>query len=376
MKVGVLAVEPKREQWGHKAEFILSCVGYAVGLGNIWRFPYLCFKNGGASFLIPYGSMLLFCGIPIFYMELALGQFLRKGASKAWASVCPAAAGIGVAMMMVSGFISIYYNVIIAWSLLYLWNSLAKEIPFKHCKNPWNTLLCRDADTNVTCASLGLDRNCTLQFTTPSEEFWTNKILHSSSGVEQVGEVRYDLATALLIAWIVVYLCVSRGIRSSGKIAYFSATFPYFILMVLIVRGATLPGAYQGVLFYLSPDFSRLADPQTWIDAASQIFFSLSVGLGGLIVFGSYNNRRNNCEADAITVSLINCVTSFVGGFATFTVLGFMAHSTGLDVKEVVSSGPGLAFVAYPESIARMPVSPLWAILFFFMLFLLGIDSQ
>ncbi|KAK3752231.1 hypothetical protein QZH41_012237, partial [Actinostola sp. cb2023] len=240
-------------------------------------------------------------------------------------------------------------------------------------------------DSAARCPSLGLPKDC--QLTTPSEEFWKHFILQMTSGMEVIGEVRQPLALCLFFAWLVVFLCVVYGIKSSGKVAYFSATFPYVILIVLIVRGATLPGAYKGVIFYLKPDFSHLLKPQAWVDAASQIFFSLSCGLGGLIVFGSYNKFNNNCQrfvfqtlvqvtVDAIIVSTINCFTSFIGGFATFTVLGFVSTTLGKEVEDVISSGPGLAFVVYPESIAQMPISPLWAILFFVMLFLLGIDSQ
>ncbi|XP_028514497.1 sodium- and chloride-dependent GABA transporter 2-like [Exaiptasia diaphana] len=373
---GVEEAEPKREEWAHKADFLLSCIGYAVGLGNIWRFPYLCYRNGGASFLIPYIIMLLLCGIPLFYMELALGQYFTRGALQLWKKICPISKGIGIAMLVISSLISTYYNIIIAWSFLYLFNSIKGNIPFNSCDNSWNTILCLEpgGDSVARCIRLGLPKNCKL--TTPSEEYWKNFILAMTSGMEVVGEVRQPLALSLFLAWLIVFLCVVYGIKSSGKVAYFSATFPYVILVILIVRGATLPGAYKGVIFYLKPDFTRLLHPQAWVDAASQIFFSLSCGLGGLIVFGSYNKFNNNCQRDAITVSVINCWTSFFGGFAIFTVLGFVSETLDKDVQDVISSGPGLAFVVYPESIAQMPVSPLWAVLFFVMLFLLGIDSQ
>ncbi|XP_031564337.1 sodium- and chloride-dependent GABA transporter 1-like [Actinia tenebrosa] len=321
--------------------------------------------------------MLLLCGIPLFFMELAIGQYFNRGAVRSWTKMCPAFTGIGIAMLIISAFISIYYNVIIAWSFYYFVTSMKSEVPYKTCGNPWNSPLCLEPGRNATllCMDLGLT-NCTMQLTTPSVEYWRNFILQVTSGIEVPGEIRPPLALALFVAWVIVFSCVLYGIRSSGKVAYFSATFPYVLLAILIVRGATLPGAYDGIMFYLTPDFSILLNPQAWVDAASQIFFSLSCGLGGLIVFGSYNDFHNNCQKDAVFVSIINCFTSFFGGFATFTVIGFVAHTLEKDVKHVISSGPGLAFVVYPESIAQMPISPLWSVLFFFMLFLLGIDSQ
>ncbi|KAL9950962.1 hypothetical protein ACROYT_G043544 [Oculina patagonica] len=371
----------ERQKWGKKLEFLMSCIGYAVGLGNIWRFPYLCFKNGGASFLIPYFLTLITCGVPLFYLELALGQYLSLGPVKAWAVVCPVLKGLGVAMVITSLLISIYYNVVISWSLYYLYNSFTPDLPWKSCGNEWNTATCSEAWGNFTSnctTSIGQPLNCrsTVKLTSPSEEFWERYILAMSNGIDEPGEIRWPLAICLLFAWTAVFCCLHKGIKSSGKVAYFTAIFPYIVLLALLVRGATLPGAVNGIVFYLKPDFNKLLEPQVWIDAASQIFFSLSVGLGGLVTFASYNQFHNNCERDAVVVATINCLTSFFGGFVIFSVIGFMAHSLNMEVSDVVSSGPGLGFVAYPEGIAQMPAASVWAVIFFFMLFTIGMGSQ
>ncbi|XP_058962097.2 sodium- and chloride-dependent GABA transporter 1-like [Pocillopora verrucosa] len=364
----------QREKWTSKADFIASCIGYAVGLGNIWRFPYLCYKNGGATFLIPYFLTLITCGIPLFYLELALGQYLSLGTIKAWAVVCPALKGIGVAMVIISFLISIYYNVVISWSLLYLYHSFASVVPWKSCGNSWNTANCSEDFRNFTanCTTL----NCSMTAVSPSQEFWERRILDVSNGIDEPGEIRLPLATTLFISWIAVFFCIHKGIKSSGKVAYFTAIFPYIVLCILLVRGVTLPGALDGIIFYLKPDVEKLLEPQVWIDAATQIFFSLSVGLGGLVTYASYNEFNNNCERDAVVVSCINCATSVGGGFVIFSVIGFMAHTLNREVAQVVSSGPGLGFVAYPEGIAQMPAAPVWAVMFFFMLFTIGLGSQ
>ncbi|KAJ7386445.1 hypothetical protein OS493_008573 [Desmophyllum pertusum] len=218
---------------------------------------------------------------------------------------------------------------------------VCSEVPWKSCGNSWNTASCSEAWGNFTsnCTSIGQPLNCTIKLTSPSEEFWERYILAISNGVDDPGNIRLPLATTLLIAWTVVYFCICKGIKSSGKVAYFTATFPYLILLALLIRGATLPGAVDGIIFYLKPDFNKLLEPQVWIDAASQIFFSLSVGLGGLVTFASYNKFHNNCERDAVVVSTINCLTSLFGGFAIFSVMGFMAHTLNKEVSEVVSSG-------------------------------------
>ncbi|OCT96284.1 hypothetical protein XELAEV_18013960mg, partial [Xenopus laevis] len=186
-------------------------------------------------------------------------------------------------------------------------------------------------------------------------------VVHSS-GLDDPGPVRWELALCLLAAWIIIFLCMLKGIHSSGKVVYFTATFPYFVIIVLLIRGATLEGSIDGVKFYLTADWKRLQSAQVWNDAASQIFYSLGIGFGGLLSMASYNKFDNN-------------VISFFAGFAIFSVLGHMAWKKGVPVGEVADSGPGLAFVAYPEALALLPGSVFWSILFFLMLFTLGVDT-
>ncbi|XP_073809157.1 solute carrier family 6 member 22, tandem duplicate 2 isoform X5 [Danio rerio] len=212
--------------------------------------------------------------------------------------------------------------------------------------------------------------------TSPVIEFWERRILGLSGGIEQIGNVRWDLALCLLLAWIICYFCVWKGVKSTGKVVYFTATFPYLMLIVLLVRGLTLPGAINGITFYLYPDPSRLKDPQVWMDAGSQIFYSYGVCTGVLTALGSYNKYDNNCYRDCVYLCLLNSLTSFVAGFAIFSVLGFMADEQGVDISLVAESGPGLAFIAYPRAVALMPLPQLWAIFFFIMIIFLGLDSE
>ncbi|EDO36815.1 predicted protein [Nematostella vectensis] len=324
--------------------------------------------------------MLAVNGIPLFYMELAVGQYLSLGTVGAWTALCPMSRGIGFAMIMISFLVGIYYNIIIAWVVLFLFQSFRADVPWKTCDNQWNTRFCKTkrfgANSTINCTALGISDGCSPDWKSPSEEFFNNKILRISDSITELGSVGWEVALCLLLSWIMVYLCLVKGVKSSGKVVYFTAIFPYVVLVILFFRGVTLDGAGDGVLFYVNPSFEKLGNPEVWVRAATQIFYSLGVGFGSLITFGSYNSFHNNCERDAIIVCLINCGTSFFAGFVIFSVMGFMAFNLGTTVDNVADSGPGLAFVAYPEAISQMPVSTFWAILFFFMLLTLGLDSQ
>ncbi|XP_074937966.1 sodium-dependent proline transporter-like [Phalacrocorax aristotelis] len=357
-----LASSPPRETWAGKHEFLLSCLGYCVGLGNIWRFPYLCYRNGGGVFLIPYFIMLLVVGLPLFLMELSLGQYGATGPITVW-KCCPILKGVGVAMLIVSSLVSLYYNIVIAWAFYYLGSSFQSPLPWS-CDAPWNAHLCQNTSGSAGWASA-------------SEVFWNEQVLgvKHSSGLRDPGPVQWPLALCLLAAWILVFLCMLKGIRSSGKVVYFTATFPYLVILILITRGATLDGSLNGVRFYLSSDWSRLRSAQVWSDAASQIFYSLGIGFGGLLSMASYNKFDNNVIRDTLVITIGNCCTSFFTGFAIFSVLGHMAWRKQIPVGRVADSGPGLAFVAYPEALSLLPGSPFWSILFFLMLFTLGVDT-
>ncbi|KAK4318107.1 hypothetical protein Pmani_010875 [Petrolisthes manimaculis] len=410
-----LDTEDERGTWGNQCEFFLSCLGYAVGFGNVWRFPYLCYKNGGAAFLIPYVIMLLCAGLPLFFMELALGQYASLGPNILFPKVAPLFAGLGWGMIVVSMLVAIYYNMILAWTLFYTFASFTSELPWGHCNNDFNSVGCFTEDEAANCRNQSMlyfnhtclsvsdycdvanltslnDTHCVnpldsdeitgtdkvLTKITASEDYFKNRMLGITGRTwDDMGGMRWELVGCLALAWLIVFACMVKGVKSSGKVVYFTALFPYAVLFILFVRGVTLEGAYKGVEFYfLRPNVTRLGEIEVWNDAATQIFYSLGSSFGGLITLASYNKFKNNCMRDAIVIAFANCSTSVFAGFVIFSILGFLATELGVEVKDVVSSGSGLAFVVYPAAVTRMPAPPVWAILFFAMLITLGLDSQ
>ncbi|XP_056157767.1 sodium- and chloride-dependent neutral and basic amino acid transporter B(0+) [Lampris incognitus] len=378
-----------RGNWTTKQEYTLSMIGYAIGLGNIWRFPYLAYKNGGGAFLIPYFIMLMLAGIPLFFLESAFGQFCSQGPINVWKAV-PILQGTGVGMVMMNSLIAIYYGVIIAYSLYYMFASFQFPLPWSSCLS-WADSNCSSTPIvkcNVTIppASNWTQENgtcppshiITIPGQSPTEQYWDRVVLQRSSGFDETGPVVWHLALCLLLSLSIMAAVLCKGIKSSGKVVYFTATFPYVVLLILVIRGATLEGAQNGIEFYIGSksNLTKLAESQIWGDAANQIFFSLSLAMGGVTTLASYNRFHNNVFQDTLIVTIVNCGTSVFAGFAIFSVLGHMAHVYRKPVEEVAQEGFSLAFIAYPEALSKLPLAPLWSVLFFFMLFVLGMDTE
>ncbi|XP_046569999.1 sodium- and chloride-dependent glycine transporter 2-like [Haliotis rubra] len=387
----------KRPKWSHKADYILSMVGYCVSLVNLWRFPYLCNRNGGGAFLIPFMVCLVLCGLPLFFLEVALGQFAGKSAMHIW-GFCPLMKGLGISMTLLSALTLMYYPIVLSWSVYFLVQSCSQVLPWTSCGNWWNTpscvvtsaqkyhrLLTNDSTVtgdivlhNITddgqMRHTTVGTNTTLSHTA-AEEFWQYNVLRISDGLDSVGGIQTHLALCLMTGWMIVFLCIIRGIKSAGKVVYVTATLPYLLLIILLIRSLMLPGSDEGLLVYIRADFKKLTEIQVWLEACLQVFYSLGPAWGGLITMASFNKFDNNCLRDAILVTFVSEGTSMFGGLVVFTIIGFMAHEANVPVSEVVSSGPGLGFVTYPEALSRLPVPQLWSFVFSLMLIALMLDT-
>uniref|UniRef100_H9GPB9 Transporter n=1 Tax=Anolis carolinensis TaxID=28377 RepID=H9GPB9_ANOCA len=299
-----------RPAWGSKVQYILAQVGFSVGLGNVWRFPYLCHQNGGGAFLLLYLLLLLIIGIPLFFLELAAGQSIRQGSIGVWKYISPRLMGIGFASCVVCSFVALYYNVIIAWSLFYLGNSFQSPLPWNDCPETVNQTIseteCEDSSATVY--------------------FWYRKALHVSDSIEESGGLDPALTGCLFAAWALVCLAMIKGIKSSGKVLYFSSLFPYVVLFCFLIRALLLEGAADGIRIMFTPNLSIWGDMQVWRQAATQVFFALGLGFGTIIAYSSYNRQDNNCHFDGLLVAFINFLTSILATLVVFAVLGFRAN--------------------------------------------------
>ncbi|XP_042891761.1 sodium- and chloride-dependent GABA transporter ine-like [Penaeus japonicus] len=356
-----------RLNWANKLQFVLACIGYSVGLGNLWRFPYLCYKSGGGAFLIPYFIMLFVCGIPLLLMELTVGQFTRRGPVGALAKLCPLLKGAGVGTVVMSFLVGTYYNIIIAWSLFYMIQSFTDDLPWKNCNATWTVACFDDYGGNVTAPNGSKSA---------TEEYFEEVVLQKSAGIEAMGSVRVELVLALLAAWVLVYFCIWKSIKSSGKVVYVTATVPYLLIGAFLWRALTLPGASDGLQYFFRPRWELLMDAQVWVNAAAQNFNSIGIAFGSLIAFASYNKLDNNIVLDTWAICLTNSFTSVLSGMIVFSTLGNIALEQSKDIDDVVAQGPGLVFTVYPQALAKMPYAAVWSVLFFLMLLIFGLDSQ
>jgi NSS family neurotransmitter:Na+ symporter len=351
-------LEEQRESWGTRGGFVLAAVGSAVGLGNLWRFPYELYDHGGGAFLIPYIIAVFVVGVPMLILEFSLGHFTQRAAPNAFARGHKRFEFVGWWSIILGFVIISFYAVVLAWCFSFLWFSV--EGILAGGELPW--------------AGEGLEgvKN--------AERFFFDTYLGHTPKTT-LGSIRWNIFWPLVITWLVMYLCIFRGIRLVGKIVWLTVPLPWLMLLILTVRGLTLEGSTQGLAYYLNPTWSELTKATTWRFAFSQAFFSLSLAFGGvMITYASFLHRRSDLNNNATIIALADFGTSFVAGLAVFATLGGMAFVTQqaghpVAVENVAKGGPSLAFVAFPYALAQLPYSAWFSFVFFFALVTLGIDS-
>lgn len=331
----------KRGMWNSRTAFVLAAIGSAAGLGNAWRFPYRCAANGGGAFLVPYFVALITAGIPLLIAEFAIGHKFQAGASVTFAKIKKGWSSLGWWAVGAAFVIITYYSVIMAWVIDYLWYSLT---------NAWGNA---------------------------PADFFLNKVLRITSGPGELGGFSVPVLIGLVLSWLAIYWCIRDGVKSVSKVVRWTVPLPVIMLGILAIRSLTLPGSIDGISYYLNPDFSVLTDWNVWAAAYGQVFFSLSLAFSVMVAYASYLPKKSDITNNAFITAFANCGISFLAGFAVFGTLGHMALQKGASVAEVAGSGGiGLAFWVYPEAINYLPFGiVIFSLVFFIMLFTLGIDS-
>jgi NSS family neurotransmitter:Na+ symporter len=350
-------LEEQRESWGTRGGFVLAAVGSAVGLGNLWGFPYKLYSYGGGAFLIPYIVALFAVGIPLMILEFSLGHFTQRAAPDAFKSGHKGFEVVGWWGIILGFVIVTYYAVILAYCFSFLRFSVQGILAGGQL--PW--------------AGEGLEG------VEKANSFFNDTYLGKIEP-PALGNIRWNIFWPLVITWLVMYLCIFKGVRLVGKIVWLTVPLPWLMLLILAVRGLTLEGSMQGLAYYLDPVWSELAKPVTWRYAFGQVFFSLSLAFGVMITYASFLHRKSDLNNNAAIISLADFGTSFVAGLAVFATLGGMAFVTQqagnpVAVENVAEAGPSLAFVAFPYALAQLPYSAYFSFVFFIALVTLGIDS-
>lgn len=336
----------QREQWNSRVGFILAAVGSAIGLGNIWRFPYMAYENGGGAFFIPYLFAMITAGIPFMIMEFSLGHKLRGAAPKVFAKLGESYGlrleWLGWFQVSIAAVIGIYYAAVIGWAISFLGFSFTQS---------WGT------DTNAF--------------------FFTEYLKIGEHTPTHLGDFQLNIAIPMTMAWSITLMAIFTGVKGGIERAS-KIMMPLLFIMVLILIGRIifLPGALEGLNYLFQPDFSKILDAKVWSAAYGQIFFSLSVGFAIMLAYSSYLPNKSDINNNAFMTVLINCGFSILAGILIFAILGYMAQEQAKPLTEVVSSGVGLAFVTIPAAINLLPAPYIFGPLFFFALVVAGLSSH
>lgn len=318
----------------------MAAIGSAIGLGNVWRFPYIAYTNGGGAFLIPYFVALFTAGIPMLILEFSVGHWSRHGAPESFKKIGKKWEWVGWWTALVPFVIVTYYIVVMAWCFSYLIYSLD------------------------------------LRWGMNAESFFLSDFLSTTNGPLEIGGITIPILLSLVVVWFLVFLILYKGVGRIGKVVLITVPLPWILLVILAIRGLTLPGALEGISYYLTPNFSKLTDLNVWLAAYAQVFFSIGIAQGIMISYASHLHKKSDISNNAFIVALADSGTSFLAGFAVFSVIGYLSMSQGIGIENLGIAGPQLAFITYPTAISLFPVATtVFGILFYLSLLTFGIDS-
>jgi NSS family neurotransmitter:Na+ symporter len=319
----------------------MAAIGSAVGLGNVWRFPYIAAKSGGGAFLIPFFIALFTAGIPLMILEFSLGHMSRGSPPTAFAKVVGKKwEWAGWFTVFAPFLVASYYVVVISWCFSYMIYSLD------------------------------------LRWGANAEGFFLNNFLGITSAPGILGGIKIPVLIGLIVIWLFVFLILYKGVGRIGKVCLVLVPISTILLVIMAIRGLTLPGAIEGISYYLTPNFSALSNHEVWLSAYAQIFFSLSLAQGIMITYASFLPKKSDITNNAFITSLADAGVSFFAGFAVFSIIGYLSVSSGIGIDNLGLTGPHLAFVTYPTGISLIPVgAAIFGIIFYMALLIVGLDS-
>eukprot|EP00929_Paragymnodinium_shiwhaense_P062974 TRINITY_DN31488_c0_g1_i1.p1 TRINITY_DN31488_c0_g1~~TRINITY_DN31488_c0_g1_i1.p1 ORF type:complete len:631 (+),score=81.14 TRINITY_DN31488_c0_g1_i1:72-1895(+) len=329
------------------AAYTLILLGFAIGLGNVWRFPYLVGKYGGGAFVFAILICLCLLSCPIFLMEMGVGQYIGKNAIGCHRVIHPRWLGLAWGQTGLVFFLHSYYNCINAYTVQYVFSSCFSPLPWA----------------------------------SDAPAFFEETVVNKQEGgikANGLGSLQWNVVAALAVVWTVVFFSLAFGKKALAKVNWVCVVGPVFLLSILLARTATLPGAAEGVRFYMGKfDYTKLADIELWAQACGQILFSLGPGSGTTMTMSSYTRKGEDVFKICLIIAVCNSAFSIIGGFAIFGILGNLAMETNRDVADLAAnSGPGLAFIAMAEGLTKFgSLSNIMSVLFFMMLLWLGLDS-
>lgn len=330
----------RRETFSGRGVFILAAIGSAIGLGNIWRFPYVTYDNGGGAFIIPYLVALLTAGIPLLFLDYALGHKYRASAPLAFRRFSKNFETFGWWQVLINVIIGLYYAVILGWAACYTYYSL---------NSAW-----------------GVD----------PAGFFFKEYLQMAEGAGVSLDFVGSVTGPLIAVWVAILVILALGVQKGiGKVSVFFMPLLTIMFVVLVITALFLPGAEKGLNALFSPNWEKLTEPSVWIAAYGQIFFSLSICFGIMITYSSYLKKKTDLTGSGLVVGFANSSFELLAGIGVFAALGFMATAAGKEVSEVATSGIGLAFIAFPAIIDQAPFGSTIGVLFFGSLLFAGVTS-
>ena len=330
----------ERAKWSSRFTFILASIGSAVGLGNAWRFPGLAAKHGGGTFLVVYLFAMLIMGIPLLMMEIAIARNFRKGAVESMRGIKKGLEPIGWAATSNAFVIVCYYAVVFAWVILMFFNS-------------WK--FAGMTNDSEKASSLFFE-------------------LTKTTGAIKGSMIPGGVFVCLLVAWALIFFCIRNGASSVGKVVKYTVFAPVILLLIMAIKGCTMPGAGEGIAMLLVPDVTALKDPTLWVDAIGQVFYSLSIMMAIMFAYGSYLGDDANIAVDAVIIAFSDMAVSVLSAIVMFSTMGG-THMLG----NITASGIGTAFIVYPQAIVNLTgigwFNALFGAIFYLMLITLAIDS-